>query len=142
MSQYQLFVSLLWRTPICVSRHTRHTHHTHTLINKGFVFPRPHKQFLQEDRHNIVAMRKAFVHLIAAQAKGCSEVLEDLQVLLRHRRVFLPVVLWVHIKVGCVALVGNFRNNRRLGGKCTILRGLVHTTRRRKKIISHHFRSQ
>lgn len=43
-----------------------------------------------------------------------SEVLEDLQVLWRHRRVFLPVFLGVYVKVGRVALVGNFRDNRRL----------------------------
>lgn len=43
-----------------------------------------------------------------------SEVFEDLQVFLGHGGVFFPVVLWVNIKVGGVALMGNLRNYRRL----------------------------
>lgn len=80
---------------------------------------------------------------MAERADGRSEVLEDLQVLLRHGRVFLPVVLRVHVKVWSVALVGDFGNNGRLWEQCEILRGSVcrRTEGKKKKTPTHRYLS-
>lgn len=80
---------------------------------------------------------------MAERANGRSEVLEDLQVLLRHGGVFLPVVLRVHVKVWSVALVGDFGNNGRLWEQCEILRGSVcrRTEGKKKKTPTRRYLS-
>lgn len=45
---------------------------------------------------------------------GFLEVLEEVQVFLRHRRVLLPVLFWVNVEVRRVAFVGDFGDDGRL----------------------------
>lgn len=99
-SQYQSFVyeeaiiKITWDSPELINKDSLQ----HSTSNRNFT---------------IWCVNSQILLLLIKQAEW-SEVLEDLQVLLRHRRVFLPVVFRVNVEVGGVALVGNFRNYGRL----------------------------